>query len=297
MLQTQILSDLLDLIDSPLSFDLVVSNRMSAIWALSKYQTVVKDNLFHNIFQKDQRWIALYDNKDIHKQQQFLQYPQFTPLYTGKGKRLIVQKHFYTFQLGRSYETTPIAVPLYNIQQRKTELFSSYDKIHQDLSAADLMNAASAIVPYFPAVKIMDQMYMANIRSPIYYAFTEAQKLFGDQVVFRILNIDLDHLPTSTITTTTTIKDQNNNNNNISSWGLMPWLQYGLLDLLTNTATDTALTYKLLQLHNVHHRLLSLNLNHSKAQHSKNLAMTYYDTYKTDLTDFFQPHTSRAWSH
>jgi hypothetical protein len=290
--QTQVLSQLLELIDPPPSFDLIVSNKTSAIFALSKYQTAEKNHSFSDIFPMDSKNVkTIYDNKNQHKNDFF----QFTSIYSGKGKKLILKKYFADFKLGTSYETTPVAVPLFNIRQQKTELFTSYDKIHQDISAASLMDASSAIIPYFPAVKLLDQIYIGNIRSPIYYAFTEAQKLFGNQVIFRILNIDFTHFPSY-------------NNHDILSWGMIPWLQNGLLDLLANSATDITMIYKMLQLHNIQHRLLSLSHDFSTLKNNNNnnnnnnnsisdIATTCYRTYQADLTDFFQPHTSRAWSH
>jgi predicted acylesterase/phospholipase RssA len=224
---------------------------------------------------------------------------QFDPVYDGKGKKRLMQHYLGDAAMGDL--KLNIAVPVYNISKSEPEIFTTYDEDSGTYPAWQIADASSAAIPYYPAVKMIngykyaDGGYAAN--DPILIAYTEARKLYGPDVPLRILSLGTGIPPGDSDWTTSHIEE----------WGTIQWMCNGLLDLMMDAPNDLMVsqTRAILNMEGTENRLLQINepIPHVKLDDISPENVTAlreagtraFQRHVNDLTDFFNPHSSRAW--
>jgi len=226
---------------------------------------------------------------------------QFSPVYDGTGKTLVLKKYFGDTKMGQVHGK--VAIPIYNLYQKKTELCTTYDEDGKDLSIAQVCDAATAAIPYFPPVKIQDTLYVDGgfgAPEPVMLAYTEARKLFGSDCALRILSVGAGQK----------IPDEKWKSNPIEKWGTIQWLNHGLIDLLLDAPGHAMIDNigRMMTRESHNNRLLHINpelpmtvaLDNSEPEIIKMLfdaGKTAFHSQKNDLADFFNFKSSRSWCH
>ncbi len=150
-----------------------------------------------------------------------------SPQYDGSGKRSTLMRIFGNKKLGDV--KTPFAVVCATFGGRP-HVFKSWDKSDRNLLMVDVLDASSAAPIYFPPVRIGDHYYVDGgivSNKPIIIAYLCARELFS-QNPFKILSIG-----------TMAICELKIEPEEVNNTGIISWLGYGLIDILTGVADDT----------------------------------------------------------
>jgi len=230
-----------------------------------------------------------------------MQEVQFSPVYDGQGKKLVLNKYFGSLQMKDLDQR--IAIPVYNLYKCKTELFTTYQSECANLLISDVCDAASAAIPYFPCVKLGENMYVDggfSSNDPLMVAFTEARKLFGSQTPIRLLAIG----------TGRQIPSCEWKQNPIEKWGFIQWIKNGFLDLTMSAPLNLEIDNlaRLMSIESSHNRLLYLNehvpidikLDDTRPESLstlQNIGKATFFKHENDLRDFFNQSSSRSWNY
>ncbi len=226
---------------------------------------------------------------------------QFSPVYNGHGKTLMMNKFFQECKMGDI--KTKIAIPVYNIFQKTTELFTSYQPEASQYLVADVCDATSAAVPYFPPKTIGSKKYIDGgfaCNDPVLVAYTEARKVFGTGVPIRLLALGTGRqIPSDTW-----------RGYPIDHWGSIQWLQHGLIDLIMAAPLDLEIDNVDRIMHNesIHNRLLYINddvpdnlkldsTDKTSLDICSKIGQRLFAKYRPDLGDFFSSDSCRSWSN
>jgi predicted patatin/cPLA2 family phospholipase len=286
-------------------FDLIVGVSGGALLAL--YTAANIDKLDAKILnQKPLKFIDLFSQVNLRKMcdksrwDHIMGEIQFSPVYDGKGKVNVLKKYFENSKLGE-YKTR-VAVPIYNITKKTTEIFTTYDEECKNYTTWSVADATSAAVPYYPAVKLKngDKYIDGGYSScnPVLIAYSEAQRLFGTQTPIRMLSLGTGY------------QDYGNHwqQANVEEWGAIQWICNGLLDLVMDAPNELALeqTQKIMSMHGNDNRLLHINIpirqikiddtTEESVNHLINAGHQAFQSYQSDLVDFLNPKSCRAWN-
>jgi predicted patatin/cPLA2 family phospholipase len=278
-------------------FDLIVGVSGGAMLAMQGVQNIEKKSWTpaKNLF--SQQNVSKICNKSILDR--VMREVQFSPVYDGTGKTLVLKKYFGDAKMGQV--SSNVAIPIYNLYKKKTELCTTYDDDGKELSVAQVCDAATAAIPYFPPVNIHDTLYVDGgfgAPEPVFLAYTEARKLYGPDCAIRILSVGAGQK----------IPDEKWKSNSVEKWGTIQWLGNGLIDLLLDAPGDALIDNigRLMTRESNKNRLLHINpelpmtvsLDNSDREVIEMLfgiGKSAFVGQKNDLVDFFNAKSSRSW--
>lgn len=280
-------------------FDLVVATSGGAMLCMYGSHMISSDKPFkyEDLFSSDN--METICDKGVWDQ--LMGEVQFCPVYDGMGKKLILKKYFGDLKL-RDIDIR-VAVPIYNLYKKQTELFSSYNAGCEDFQVAEVCDGASAAIPYFPSVKIGNDMYIdggVSANDPLLLAFTEARKLFGKNHPIRLLSLGTGRqIPTEIW-----------KNNPIEKWGCVQWIRHGLIDLLMSAPLDLMVDNvdSLMQSECKLNRLLYINdnippdiklddTNENVLKELKNIGKKSFENNRVNFEAFFDSKSCRCWNN
>jgi patatin-like phospholipase/acyl hydrolase len=199
------------------------------------------------------------------------------PKYNGKGKRDLLHRVFDGKRLKDM--KTKVAIVCCSIGGR-IQLFQSWNKDHEDLFVADVLDASSSVPCYFPVIRLKtknhDFGYFVDggIRSntPLNHTWLQADQLWP-QAEYRLLSIG-----------TQNITELDVNDEFIQHMGLFAWLGMGIFDILTGVADDSEIRMmeRLLGLKNfyrIHCDCGSMRLDDISSEGQKRMERSVIDTW------------------
>lgn len=218
---------------------------------------------------------------------------QLSPVYNGLGKTSVLNRYFAETTLDQ-LGPQKVAVPIYNLYQKQTEIFANYRPGQGSCKVAEVCDAATAAVPYFPPVTLKDDLYVDGgfaANDPLLLAYTEARALFGADCPIRLLGLG----------TGRQIPNQVWMREPVKQWGAIQWVQNGLVELLMSAPMDLTVDnlHRIMQLDNEHNRLLWINENvpldikldntcEKDLESLRAQAENTYRAHRSDLEQFFE---------
>jgi len=267
-------------------FDLTIATSQGSLLAF--YASVHPESALVDLFSHKNM------SKMLHKSvwDHVMQEAQFEPVYDGRGKRSIIQSYVQHRRL--SSLRHKIIVPVYNVSKRRPELVRTWQ---DEFTLAEVADAASAAVPYFPAVQMsnsqlyIDGGYVAN--NPLLIAYAEARALYPRDPL-RILSIGTGiQAPSGALGA------------EVKNWGAIQWLSNGLVELGLDGSNEIMVqeASRLIHLDSTHNRLLHIDIPIHQTKFDDVDKIPYlvekgeemYGMYKSDLCEFFTPTSSRSW--
>jgi len=178
---------------------------------------------------------------------------QFSPVYNGVGKRQLLQQYFGDRTMGE-WSPHHIAMPVYNLYQKQTEICTTYLESQKNLKVVDVLNAATAAAPYFPPVFLKESLYVDGgfaANDPLLLAYTEARELFGPDCPIRLLALGTGRQIPNNVYKAEPIRE----------WGAIQWVQNSLVELLMSAPMDLEVDnlQRIMKLDSPHNRVLWIN--------------------------------------
>lgn len=221
-----------------------------------------------------------------------MQSAQFEPVYDGRGKRKILESYLGSRKI--SVLEDKIIIPLLDLSIRKPCIIKSWETPHP-FTLCEIADAASAAIPYFPAVEMSnhsvyaDGGYVAN--NPILIAYTEARELFPHEPL-RILSVGTGK--------------QKQVEGFDPQWGAIQWICNGLTEMAMESSNSIMVqeASKLLNMESRKNRLLHVDIpiDNTKFDDIESLSLLekkgeeMFQLYHDDLKQFFLATSSRTWS-
>ena len=143
----------------------------------------------------------------------------------GASKKNDVLIEYFGKLLLSDAATATVAVT-YDLKNRSTKLFASYEDVYVD--AWKVAAATSAAPTYFPAVQISENWYVdgsISTNNPVLIAFSEAKKLWPYENI-KVLSIGTGY------------DSKSFNGIKTKNWGIFSWLKGGIMQVLMESNSE-----------------------------------------------------------
>ena len=254
-------------------FDLICGSSTGGILGISLSVLTLEGN----------KLVDLYSKENLKKMFSSRSSRIMSSKYKGKEKNNVLKDYFGSLLLGEA-ETPTIAVS-YDLKERSTKLFKSYEDFY--IESWRVAAATSAAPTYFPAIQVNDRWFVdgsLSTNNPILIAYSEAKKLWPYENI-KILSIGTGY------------DSRSYEGKKVKNWGIFSWLKGGIMQVLMESNSEHLIAESLLN--NDYLRITSrlINVNHKfdditdmNLDACKDMGNIWWNNYGRQTVKFLSSH-------
>lgn len=258
-------------LNAPLSkkFDLICGSSTGGILGISLSVLSLEGN----------KLVDLYSKENLKKMFSSKNSRIIAAKYNGNKKNKVLKDYFGSLLFSEA--ETPTIVVSYDLQDRSTKLFKSYEDFY--VESWKVAAATSAAPTYFPAIEINKRWFVdgsISTNNPVLIAYSEAKKLWPYENI-KILSIGTGY------------DSKSYEGKKVKNWGIFSWLKGGIMQVLMESNSEHLIAHSLFDDNYLRVTSRIVNVNHefdditdSNLNACREMGMVWWNNYGNQTIKF-----------